>query len=388
MAMVSFCRVSRRSTRTAGRRQDDRAKLIGFAGILAIALIMAAAQRAPAADAPEQSGPWLVYPCVRVGQPPTIDGRLDDAAWFAAVPVSGFRYSSATNPKLVPYQMLMRLCWSGDWLYMGVKVEEPNMDKLVITAHRRDEYVFNDDSIEWFIDPAHSHSDFYQFGLNVAGAMWDAHVPNVAWDCDWRAAVARGPDAWFAEIAIPIRALSKFAPKTGTIWGFNLCHERQAGGHRELINWANVQGNFHNVELFGHLLFVERLCDLTPGLIRRAADEAGRPTRIFVREGWWQVNGNARLIRYTDDLREAATEKIDRALRELRRTIDRDAQPELWAKYRALRDRWRQVRRKAVPEGELGPVEWAKARIAIEEIEAVLPDLLWQARLDALIRQL
>ncbi len=273
-------------------------------------------------------------------------------------------------------------------MYMGVIVEEPNMDKLVITAHRRDDYVFNDDSIEWFFDAGHTHRDFYQFGLNAGGTMWDAHVPNVAWDCEWHAAVVREPAAWVAEVAIPTAALSKSKPKTGTVWGFNLCHQRQAGGHRELINWANVQGNFHNVELFGHLLFIDSLSDLTPALMKQVAAEVGSPARVFVRDGWWEVDGRPRHVTYAEDLRLAAEDRIDRGLRELRRTIDRSSQPQLWARYRALRDRWRQVRRLAVPEGHVGALAWAKSRIAIEEIDAALPDLLWQARLDALIRTL
>ncbi|MBC7287462.1 MAG: hypothetical protein H5T86_05335 [Armatimonadetes bacterium] len=335
----------------------------------------------------EDPGRWLVYPCVKAGRPPVIDGRLDDEAWKSSVPVSGFRYSSAAN-ELVPWQMVMRVCWHDDWLYMAVEVEEPSMDKLVITARARDAYVFNDDSIEWFLDPAHTHDDYYQFGLNAAGAMWDAHVPDVAWDCDWRAAVARLPDAWHAEVGVPLSAMTQVRPKSGTVWGFNLCHERQAGGQRELINWANVFGNFHRPQLFGHLLFVSSLDALTPELLVRVASEVGRPAVVYVPQGWWLVENAPRLVTYREDLNSLLKEQIGRALSELLSSIDRETEPQLWEQCRDIRSRWREARRLADRADSMGPLEWAHARVAVQDIERQLPDLLWQVRLEALIRSL
>ncbi len=354
-----------------------------FHGSSVAAAVLCAAALGAQAQPPDGWG-WLVYPCVRAETPPSLDGRLDDPVWQAAVPASGFRFSASQS--MAPYQLVMKLAWDQDWLYLAVVIEEPAMDKLVITAHGRDAYVFNDDSIEWFVDPWHGQGMYYQFGLNVAGAMWDSQIGERAWDCDWRAAVARGEDAWFAECAMPLQQWGKRLLGTGDVWGFNLCHERQAGGSRELINWANVMGDFHRLGLFGHLVFLDSPAELEPGLMGRVAGKIGRPARFFTATGWWQVDDEVRATTYQEDLRQAIKVRLGEPLREVRDALDREEQPELWAEYRALADEWYEVRR--LGDRAVDAVEWAHARPALDGLETRVPELLWKVKLAELLQSL
>jgi hypothetical protein len=328
------------------------------------------------------SGRWLVYPCVRASTPPVIDGRLDDPAWQSAVPVSGFRQT--LSDYLVPTQALMRLLWDDKFLYLAVEVEEPLMDKLVVTAHGRDAYVFNDDCLEWFLDPAHGHRLYYQFGVNAAGAMFDGRIFDVAWDCPWQAAATRGEKAWYVECALPIADLTAGrSVRPGDLWGFNLCRERQTAGSRELIDWANVQGNFHSPDLFGHLAFVAGLDDLTAPRRAAIAAAVGRPAQIFGPDGWWWVDTTDRYVRYQDDLADSVNVKQSDALREVRAALKDHHDSPLWAEYVRLSDRWEETR--GLARGAVGPVEWAHRRQEVDKLETVLPELLWRVRLDALL---
>lgn len=327
---------------------------------------------------------WLVYPCLKATAPPTIDGDLSDPAWTKAIAASGFTYSGRST--MPPYQMVMRLLWDEDWLYMAVEIDEPAMNKTVTTAYGRDAYVFNDDSIEWFVDPWHTHTDYYQFGINLACAMWDSHISEKAWDCDWRAAVAKTDAAWYVEAAMPLAQFTKRMVRPGAVWGFNLCHERQAGGSRELINWSNVMGNFHTPDLFGHLLFLKDLSELTPPRMARVANEVGKPAVFIAAAGWWRVDGGTRFVSYAEDLHQALNVRLRSMLRETRRSIDCDKQPELWARYRELRERWTRAQRLAKKKVDAG--QWARSRPSVEALERELPELLWRAKLAALLESL
>jgi hypothetical protein len=287
---------------------------------------------------------------------------------------------------MAPHQMLMKLAWDDEWLYLAVEVEEPAMDKVLVTAHGRDAYVFNDDSIEWFLDPWQNQVIYYQFGLNLAGAMWDSQVFEPAWDCEWRAAVRASEASWFAECAMPLKPLGKRAVGRGDIWGFNLCRERQAGGFRELINWANVMGNFHRPELFGHLLFLDSLDQLDEARIIAVARSLGGHARFFTEKGWWQVNGAPVHVTYQEDLRRAVSVRLRQLLAQVRQGIDRNQQPELWTRYRQLSEKWYEARR--MGEECIGPAQWAHARPALDELEVAVPELLWEVKLSELLRSL
>ncbi len=379
------------SDRKAGQSQANAFRRAPLPSILlgpVLAAVCLGAALAPAAahqgSPPPDAAGWFVYPCLHVASPPVIDGDLSDVAWQKSVPVSGFRYSA--SQLMAPYQTVMRLLWDHDWLYMVVDVEEPAMDKVVVTARGRDAYVFNDDSIEWFVHPWHSGDAYYQFGLNLAVGMWDSLRFEKAWDCEWRAAVKRGSDRWYAEAAMPLGPWGKRLLRPGDLWGFNLCRERQAGGSRELMNWANVLADFHRPDLFGHLLFLDDLAQLTAAQVAAVARELGCPTRVFTPQGWWQVDRQAEQVTYQKDLRHAIDVRLRSELKEIRASINREGQPELWDRYRALADRWHGIRQ--LGEQPVGPVDWAHARQALEGLETQVPELLWEVRLTNLLQRL
>ena len=203
------------------------------------------------------------YECARVKVAPTIDGRLDDACWRRARPMSHFVDCLGQVGRPARFQTVAYVVHDAATLYVGVRCFEPHMDKLVATAVDTYAGLFSDDCVELFIDTNHDRQTYYHFATNVNGAQYEGAGFGEAWACDWRAAGRREPKAWTVEMAIPFRAIGG-VPKPG-LWGININREHQAGGQREYSGWSLVRGGFHKPAEFGHMAFGSLFPDLGRG---------------------------------------------------------------------------------------------------------------------------
>lgn len=233
----------------------------------------------------------FVYPCLPVSAPITVDGRLEKAEWGHTIKAAGFTVSG--SDKLVPEPVLMRLTYDGTHLYLGITCMESNMKGLKTGgAGQRDGAFWFDDSVEFFVNASHDHESYRQFAVTAKGILYDNLQGDSTWDADWQAATVVGADRWTVEIAVSLADLAPKAPGAGTLWGFNLCRERQAGGKLELYNWANVQRVFNSVERFGHLAFVGKGWGATAESAAQVVrDAGGEESRLFVGDGFWSTRG-------------------------------------------------------------------------------------------------
>ncbi len=231
----------------------------------------------------------LVYPCLPTRVPITIDGRLDEAEWGHTVEAAGFTVSGSDRP--VPEPVLMRLTYDRNRLYLGVACLESNMKGLKTGgAGQRDGAFWFDDSVEFFVDANHDHESYCQFAVTAKGTLYDNRQGDSTWNADWQAATVLGADRWTVEIAVSLADLAPGGMRAGTLWGFNFCRERQAGGRLELYNWADVQRVFKNVDRFGHLAFVGKDWKATSESVARAVRGAdGQESRLFVEHGYWST---------------------------------------------------------------------------------------------------
>ncbi len=107
----------------------------------------------PSSAGSEGSQAWAAP----VEEAPTIDGRLDEKAWDATRPVvlgKLERYGEA-SPRTEA-----RFLRKGGTLYVGVRMSEPNIEKLKRTVTQHDGPVWEDDSVELFLQPRHD-GDYY-----------------------------------------------------------------------------------------------------------------------------------------------------------------------------------------------------------------------------------
>ena len=346
---------------------------------LALALAFVAAPRARAGD----DYPIKVYPCPRLSAGPKIDGDLSDACWQAAPLVSGFtRYN---KPQLMPVQTSFRAAHDAGHLYFAVRCDEPAIDRVTPTHAGRDSGgVFRGEAIEIFLDPRHDHANYYQFGVNFAGSFYDSRKSDPTWNSQSRLKTRPAGKGWTLEMAIPWKDLGLAEAKAGTVVGFNVCRDRHAGGAREWSNWSQTKANFHDPVRFAHLVLAptpEALAGLAPEV--RKGDRRG-PIVIFGHAG------EARKAYLA--MARAALGRLDALLARLadegKRERSDAARAEVAWRLEQARHEVRPYRDRIDSGRALDAVEWTRMSIRMVALERRLRQLLWDARLAALLKEI
>lgn len=192
----------------------------------------------------------------RAASPPTIDGKLDDAAWAKGPWLTGFSLLGATD-RAPEAQTRFQLAFDDTWLYLAAELFEPHVNQLRAEVTERDGKVHHDDCLEFMLDPDGDRVEYYHFTVNPGGVQYDSelrqagHVCTLEWDCTWRVATKVGAAAWTVEMAIPLVELGLNERSRGP-WAFNVTRERKAG-KRELSSFAPMLGGFHQPERFAAL---------------------------------------------------------------------------------------------------------------------------------------
>jgi hypothetical protein len=205
--------------------------------------------------------------------PPTIDGRLNDRAWKRATRLADF-IQYRTGKRAVD-QTEAWVTYDDEALYVGARLHTRVPDKLKAAETARDAAVWQDDCLEVFVDPRHTHTEWYQFVTNSVGSQFDGLMPGgakgrgTAWNGTWTVKTAIGKDAWFVEMRLPFRDFG-LRPKPGDSWGFNVCREAPSTG--ELSFWTDTGGKFTRVRGLADLVFAT------------AADEGVTVTNVRLEE--------------------------------------------------------------------------------------------------------
>ncbi len=152
-----------------------------------------------------------------------IDGKLDDAAWSAAVPYTDFTETWPKEGARPSQKTEVRVLYDDSTLYVGIVCYDTDPALIVRALGRRDSTPTSD-LLEVAIDSAYDRRSAYYFSVNAAGVLRDGLIfgdVNLVdtWDAVWNAAVASRPDGWSAELAIPLSIL-RFPAAKEQRWGF------------------------------------------------------------------------------------------------------------------------------------------------------------------------
>lgn len=348
-------------------------------------LALAVTLSSDALRAEESGGPALVYPCAKAAAPIQVDGALGRDEWAGTVEVSGFTISKTND--LVPEQASFRITYDDQQLYLGVKCREPEMKQIVAKVTDWDGMVWRDDCVEIFVDVGHTEEAYFQFIINALGTGYDGKNLDPLWSGKWRCAAKRGPEGWSVEAAIPFASLETDAPAANTVWGINVCRERRAGSEVQLLNWANVQGNFHRPGLFGHLLFVDQQWDPAKPNGKAIADALAE-ARLFVDDGYWEIKaeGAARHVTYHSLLQEklATIPKIST----LKEEFEDEGAELILMRFQPIEDQVERIKRLAAGSRQLGAEDWAVSTAILDGLEDRLGDMYWRIKLDLLLKEL
>lgn len=186
-------------------------------------------------------------------QPPVIDGKLDDPCWRTAGVIREMQDFMRVPGTAVQTTILVTA--DRDALYFGFDCQEPQTDALVANATERDGPVWQDDSVELFLDTNRDLRTYYQIIVNPKGVIFDQDTgaPGLAgreWDGPITAATQVLPDRWLAEVKLEFSGL-RLAEAGGT-WGANFARTSLRGG-RSWYVWTKVERNFGEPARFGTL---------------------------------------------------------------------------------------------------------------------------------------
>jgi hypothetical protein len=205
-------------------------------------------------------------PLVRIDQPPTIDGVLDEAAWEEAARIEGFRQVEPNQGAPVSEPTVALLLYDRDFLYIGVRCYDGEPEKIVATQMRRDTGLGPDDRIAIVIDPYFSRRNGYYFETNPLGARGDALIEdnsefNKSWDGIWYCQASIDEEGWTAEIALPFKTIS-FNPDTDR-WSLNIL--RFIRRKNETARWASPSRD-RNFNSFADAGVITNIRDIEQGL--------------------------------------------------------------------------------------------------------------------------
>lgn len=155
-----------------------------------------------------------------------IDGRLDDAAWQTATPITDFVQKEPDEGGQPTDAMDVRIAYDDDVLYVGARMFSKD-GRIQAPLGRRD----NTDQAEHFLvsfDTFLDRRTAVVFGVTASGVRIDRYHSSdnedsfdAGFDPVWRAETVVSGNQWTAELWIPFSQL-RFSPKTDQRWGLNL----------------------------------------------------------------------------------------------------------------------------------------------------------------------
>jgi hypothetical protein len=232
----------------------------------------------PHADAP-------VALALAITEPIRIDGRLDEAAWARAVPVTGFTQVTPDEGEPATERTEVRILYDHDAIYVGARM----YDSQAPTARlgRRDTWPTSD-WLTVIFDSYHDHRTAYGFEVNPAGVRRDqtrdGGREDDSWDPVWEVATAVDEEGWTAEMRIPFSQL-RFNAADEQVWGLQI--ERQLSRRGEFSTFSFTPSTHPGgIPRYGHLhglrdLRTGRRTEILPYVVARAesVDRSANPFR-------------------------------------------------------------------------------------------------------------
>ena len=195
------------------------------------------------------------------GDPPRIDGVLDDEVWSAAEVAEGLVQWEPDNMEPLTERTRIQVAYDNRFIYVAVRCDDRTPDLIAAGLGRRDEPPPTD-NVGIGFDPRHDHQTGYVFNTNPSGVQQDIFFyddENVDRDFNavWEVRTAITPSGWVAEYRIPFSQMRfSTSPQVGQVWGFGV--RRNIRRRAETGEWtARPRGERGEVSRWGHLVFDE-----------------------------------------------------------------------------------------------------------------------------------
>lgn len=170
-----------------------------------------------------EAGAARAVTAVRVVRAPTLDGRLDDAAWGTAPVVTQLIQSDPNEGSPASEMTEVRVVYDASALYVGARLYDRDPAGIARRLARRD-VVTPSDEFRVLLDSYHDRRTAFLFAVNPAGVQRDVMYgddggyDDDSWDAVWQVAVATDSLGWTVEMRIPFSQL-RFSRDPVQVWG-------------------------------------------------------------------------------------------------------------------------------------------------------------------------
>ncbi len=196
----------------------------------------------------------LSVPVVKVpvvAKAPKIDGVLDAVYKKKATPLK-YKFLAGGSAKPTAATTVYVLSTKAE-LIIFFECKSPDMDALLADVRDHDGQVWNDDSVEIFIDPTNKRQvdGYVHIAINAVGTTAESKGPAGAQDSSWnpklRLKTKVGKKAWTVEVAIGFKDLVPDPKKINRAWAANFNRMAYLIEGNEDTAWSPTGGTSSHV---------------------------------------------------------------------------------------------------------------------------------------------
>ncbi|HET6244461.1 MAG: carbohydrate binding family 9 domain-containing protein [Bacteroidetes bacterium] len=164
---------------------------------------------------------------LRITEEIEADGILNEPTWNKAPVISEFMMISPVPGGKPSFNTEVKLLYNDTYLFVGIKLFDPEPKKMIATAMERDSDVEDDDNVVVIIDSYNDNLNGIAFATNPLGVRQDIEISqngegiNEDFNTFWNVAVKITENGWIAEFKIPFSSL-RFTEKEEVIMGFKV----------------------------------------------------------------------------------------------------------------------------------------------------------------------
>ncbi len=241
------------------------------------------------------------YHTIRLqGDPPLIDGKLEDACWTNEGTWSqNFIQNTPVERALPSYPTRIKILFDDKNIYFALRAWDPEPDKINRFVGNRDDNSVGD-LISVCFDSYHDSRAGTEFNINAGGNKTDLIVTdnlsvNLNWNAVWEGKTAVNDSSWTVEFRIPLNQLRYNHSDTGMVWGLHV--RRIVRRIQEVDQWSLIpRKNSGHVYSFGTMYGLEgvrkpRLIEFLPYVSGKLTSEPQVEGSPYAQGNQW--NGNA-----------------------------------------------------------------------------------------------
>ena len=241
------------------------------------------------------------YHTIRLqGNPPVIDGKLEDACWKNEGTWSQeFLQNTPVERGHATYPTRIKILFDDKNIYFALRAWDPEPEKINRFVGNRDDNSIGD-LISVAFDSYHDTRAAAEFNINAGGNKTDLIVTdnlsvNLNWNAVWEGKTAVNDSSWSVEFRIPLNQLRYNHSDTGMVWGLHV--RRIVRRIQEVDQWSLIpRKNSGHVYSFGTMYGLQgvrkpRLLEFLPYAAAKATSEPTIEGSPYAKNTRW--NGNA-----------------------------------------------------------------------------------------------